>query len=132
MPEGRRFTWKRYSELGAREITHQDETTPYGDSIKTWTYKLMLAADGLGSQELLMTMCALKPGEAVAHHGHPDHEEIYILMKGKSEVRTDEEKVDAEAYSFFCFPLGCNHSVYNNSGEDAEWLFVAAAQSRTS
>jgi len=91
----------------------------------------MLVADGLDAEELEMTMCTLKPGEAVAHHGHPDQEEIYILMRGKSEVRTDEEKVNAEAYSFFCFPPGCNHSVYNNSDEDAEWLFVAAAKSKT-
>lgn len=126
MPEERKFTWKRYSELEAREITHPDESSPYGDSVKTWTYTLMLVADGLDARELAMTMCTLKPGEAVAHHGHPDQEEIYILMKGNSEVRTDEEKVDAEAYSFFRFPPGCNHSVYNNSDEDAEWLFVFA------
>ena len=91
----------------------------------------MLVADGLDAEELEMTMCTLKPGEAVAHHGHPDQEEIYILLKGKSEVRTDEKKVNAEACSFFCFPPGCNHSVYNNSDEDAEWLFVAAAKSKT-
>ncbi len=122
------FTWKKYSELEARRITYSDESVPCGDSIKTWTYTLMMVAEGLGAEELEMTMCTLKPGEAVAHHGHPDQEEIYILMKGKSEVRTDEEKVESEAYSFFYFPPGCNHSVYNNSDEEAEWLFVAAAK----
>jgi len=88
----------------------------------------MLVAEGLDAKELAMTMCTLKPGEAVAHHGHPDQEEIYILMKGKSQVRTDDDKVEAETYSFFCFPPGCNHSVLNNSTEDAEWLFVAPAK----
>lgn len=75
-----------------------------------------------------MTMCTLKPGEAVAHHSHPDQEEIYILLKGASEIRTDKEKVEAEAYSFFYFPPGCPHSVYNYSAEDADWLFIATAK----
>lgn len=129
MSEKNGFKWLRYSDLEAKEIVYTDEATPFNDSVRTWTYTLMQIADGLGAKELLMTMCTLKPGEAVAHHSHPDQEEIYVLLKGRSEVRTDEEKVEAEAYSFFCFPPGCPHSVYNSSDGDADWLFVAAVKS---
>ena len=120
------FKWVRYSDLEAEKIVYTDESAPFGDAVKTWTYTLVKVAEGLGAKDLLMTMCTLKPGEGVAHHSHPDQEEIYILVKGKSEVRTDREKVEAEAYSFFYFPPGCPHSVYNNSSESCDWLFVAS------
>ena len=83
---------------------------------------------GLGSRQVAMSMSILKPGQSVTHHNHPGREEIYILLKGRSQVFVEDEKpMDAEAYQFFWFDKGVMHSVRNHAEEDAHWLFVSQA-----
>ena len=83
---------------------------------------------GLGAKQVAMSMSVMKPGQSIVHHKHPEREEVYILLRGKSQVFVEDEKpIDAEAYQFFLFDKGTMHSVSNNTQEDAHWLFVSRA-----
>jgi quercetin dioxygenase-like cupin family protein len=101
---------------------------PAGPKLKVISWDYPRRPRGLGSKEVAMSMAILKPGESIEPHKHSQREEIYLLVKGRSQVLVDDKKpIDAEAYSFFRFGRDVMHSVRNNSSEDAHWIFVGAA-----
>jgi quercetin dioxygenase-like cupin family protein len=75
---------------------------------------------------MAMSMTILKPGQKIPVHSHPTAEEIHLLMKGKSTVIIEGEKVPAEAITTFRFPPHSNYGLINDSTEDATWIFVGA------
>ncbi len=83
---------------------------------------------GLGAGEVAMSMSILKPGQSIEHHQHPNREEVYIILKGKSQILVEDEiPIDVKAYEFFLIKKGVMHSVCNNSNEDAHWIFISGA-----
>jgi quercetin dioxygenase-like cupin family protein len=80
----------------------------------------------LPSGLLRMSICRLLPGQDVDHHRHNTMSEIYYLMSGHSQYRIDDKAIDADANTAVFFPPEPMRSVYNNSNEEAWWLFVGA------
>jgi len=119
----KKFLWKRLEELDGSRLA-------YVDYDKHPDYHVMkLVSEGIGSDTAIV-VDVLKPGDFIATHEHEDIGETYILVKGKSVVLVGkeekiEERIDAEAFSFFYFPVNCLHGVYNNSNEDAVWILTS-------
>ena len=80
----------------------------------------------LGSGLLRMSVARLLPGQDVDPHRHYTMSEIYYLMRGKGQFRIDDQVIDAEENSACFFPPEPMRSVYNNSDQEAWWLFVGA------
>lgn len=108
----RSFTKKRLEDL--------DEIRDKGGAI------LKLVSKGLEAKHIAMSLTSLKPGERVLHHRHKEAEEIYLLIKGRSQVLVDNETFDVEAFTALCFPPETMRSVINNSKNDAIWIFIGA------
>ena len=80
----------------------------------------------LGCEHLAFSIGHLKPGQSVAHHRHKQAEEIYVLMRGRAQIRIGDQVLDAEAHDAFRIPAAVYRSVYNHSDEDCWWLFMGA------
>ena len=75
---------------------------------------------------LRMSVARLLPGQSVDHHKHHRMNEIYYLMRGRSQVRVDEQSFEVEENTAVHFPPEPMRSVYNHSDAEAWWLFVGA------
>ncbi len=106
------FTMKKLEEL--------NEMKDQGGAI------LKLVSKGLEAKHIAMSLSVIKPGQRVSHHRHREAEEIYLLVKGRSQVLVDNETFDVEALTALCFPPETMRSVANNSEDDALWIFIGA------
>src|SRR5437660_956915 len=80
----------------------------------------------LTSGLLRMSVARLLPGQDIDHHRHYTMSEIYYLMRGRSQVRVDDEVFEVEANTGVFFPPEPMRSVANHSDEEAWWLFVGS------
>ena len=83
-------------------------------------------AINLNSGLLRMSVARILPGQDVDHHRHYTMSEIYYLMKGRAQLRIDDEVIDVEENTACFFPPEPMRSVYNNSDQECWWLFVGA------
>jgi quercetin dioxygenase-like cupin family protein len=111
-----KFSMKRFEDL--TESKHPEPE--YAGTV------LRIVGRDLGAEHLAMSMTILKPGQKIPVHSHPTAEEIHLIMKGKSTVIIEGERVGAEAITAFRFPPGSNYGLTNDSKEDATWIFVGA------
>ena len=80
----------------------------------------------LGCEHLAFSIGHLRPGQSVEHHRHKQAEEIYVLMRGRAQIRIGDQVLDAEPRDAFRIPAEVYRSVYNHSDEDCWWLFMGA------
>lgn len=83
----------------------------------------------LRCEHLAFSIGRLAPGQSVEHHRHKEAEEVYLLLRGKSQIRIDDEVIDARPLEAFRIPAEQYRSVYNNSSEECWWLFMGAPAS---
>jgi uncharacterized cupin superfamily protein len=80
----------------------------------------------LGCEGFNMSIGELEPGQSVEHHRHGEGEEVYVLIEGTSQIRLDDEVVEAKELDAFRIPHGVFRSVYNHSDRRCRWLFVGS------
>jgi mannose-6-phosphate isomerase-like protein (cupin superfamily) len=99
----------------------EDFPSPTGEDLTLRVYSMPL-----GCEHLAISIGKLEPGESCDHHQHRECEEVYILARGRSEIRIGDGSLEAKPMDAFRIPAGVDHSVYNNSDDTCWWIFMCA------
>jgi mannose-6-phosphate isomerase-like protein (cupin superfamily) len=113
-------SWDKLKDFPAKPLP-EDHPWPTREHLALRVYSVPLACE-----HLAFSIGHLKPGESVEHHTHKQAEEVYVLMKGRSQIRIGDEVIEAKEFDAFRFPHHVPRSVYNHSDEDCWWIFIGA------
>ena len=80
----------------------------------------------LECEKLAISVGHFKPGESLELHSHTDTEEVYFLVRGRSQVLIGDEVVEARTFDAFRFPPETPRSIYNHGDEDCSWIFIGS------
>jgi mannose-6-phosphate isomerase-like protein (cupin superfamily) len=86
--------------------------------------RLLLAGGQFGSQNLAITWVEGGPGSMQAVHGHPDNEQIYVIVRGRGVVQVADEMQEVGEGTLVYIPPGAAHAIKNTS--DGPLVFVSA------
>lgn len=68
----------------------------------------------------------LQPGLSYHPHAHDDHEEVYYIIKGKGQIRIDDDEDDIEEGDIVYIGPNQIHEIKNTGQEMIEFLAFAA------
>ncbi len=88
---------------------------------KSW---LLLTERQFGSQNLAVTWVEGAPGSMQAVHGHPDNEQIYVIVRGRGVMQVADEMQEVREGTLVFIPPGAAHAIKNTSDEPL--VFVSA------
>src|SRR6266545_6364679 len=85
---------------------------------------LLLGPGQFGSRSLAITWVEGGPGSMQAVHGHPDSEQVYVIVRGRGVMQVGDEMEEvSEGTLVFC-PPGAGHAIRNTG--DSPLVFVSA------
>lgn len=113
-------SWDRLSDYPLGPLP-DDHPWPVSENLTLRDY-----FEPLGCQHLAFSIGRLAPGQSVEHHRHKEAEEVYLLLRGKGQIRIDNEVIDAQPLDAFRIPPQAYRSVFNNSTDECWWLFMGA------
>ena len=88
---------------------------------KSW---LLLTEGQFGSQNLAITLVEGAPGSMQAMHGHPDNEQVYVIVRGRGVMQVADEMQEVGEGTLVYIPPGAAHAIKNTSDEPL--VFVSA------
>ena len=115
----------RLKELEFLPAGHEDPKSP-GVLIKILLQKRDLLADHLQ----MVNWAKLGVGKSFRPHYHQDMEEIFIILKGKSRIRIQEEEAELGKEQMVLIPLGQIHEMKNIGPEEVEYIVIGISQGK--
>ena len=115
----------RLKELEFLPAGHEDPKSP-GVLIKILLQKADLLADHLQ----MVNWAKLGVGKSFRPHYHQDMEEIFIILKGKSRVRIQEEEAELGKEEVVVIPVGRVHEMKNIGEEEVEYIAIGISQGK--
>ena len=99
------------------------ETAPVNErgGQKSW---LLLREGQFGASNLAITWVKGAPGSMQAVHGHPDNEQIYVIVRGRGVMQVADEMQEVGEGTLVYIPPGAAHAIKNTSDEPL--VFVSA------
>jgi mannose-6-phosphate isomerase-like protein (cupin superfamily) len=88
---------------------------------KSW---LLLTGGQFGAKNLAITLVQGAPGSMQAVHGHPDNEQIYVIVRGRGVMQVADEMQEVGEGTLVYIPPGAAHAIKNMSEEPL--VFVSA------
>ena len=88
---------------------------------KSW---LLLTEGQFGAKNLAITWVEGAPGSMQAVHGHPDNEQIYVIVRGRGVMQVADELHEVGEGTLVYIPPGAAHAIKNTSDEPL--VFVSA------
>jgi mannose-6-phosphate isomerase-like protein (cupin superfamily) len=85
---------------------------------------LLLAAGQFGSENLAITWVEGAPGSMQAVHGHPDNEQVYVIVRGRGVMQVADEMEEVGEGTLVFIPPGAAHAIKNTGDEPL--VFVSA------
>jgi len=85
---------------------------------------LLLGREQFGAKNLAATWVDCAPGSMQAVHGHPDNEQIYIIVRGRGVMQVGGEMQEVHEGTLVYIPPGAAHAIKNPSDEPL--VFVSA------
>jgi len=85
---------------------------------------LLLGPGQFGSQNLAITWVDCAPGSMQAVHGHPDNEQVYVIVRGRGVMQIGGEMQEGGEGELVFIPPGSAHAIKNTSDEPL--VFVSA------
>src|SRR5687768_14482366 len=85
---------------------------------------LLLGRGQLGSNNLAITWVEGTPGSMQAVHGHPDNEQVYVIVRGRGVMQVSDEMEEVRAGTLVFVPPGAAHAI-KNTGEEP-LVFISA------
>ena len=85
---------------------------------------LLLGGDQVGAKNLAATWVDCAPGSMQAVHGHPDNEQIYVIVRGRGVMQIGGEMQEVGEGELVYIPPGAAHAIKNTSDEPL--VFVSA------
>jgi len=85
---------------------------------------LLLGRGQFGSENLAITWVDAGPGSMQAVHGHPDNEQVYVVVRGRGVMHVGDDMQEiSEGTLVFILP-GVAHAIKNSTDEPL--VFVSA------
>jgi len=85
---------------------------------------LLLGPDQFGSKNLAITWVNCAPGSMQAVHGHPDNEQVYVIVRGRGVMQVGGKMQEVSEGTLVFIPPGAAHAIKNTSDEPL--VFVSA------
>jgi len=85
---------------------------------------LLLTEGQFGAKNLAITWVEGAPGSMQAVHGHPDNEQIYVIVRGRGVMQVADEMQEVREGTLVFIPPGAAHAIKNTSDEPL--VFVSA------
>jgi mannose-6-phosphate isomerase-like protein (cupin superfamily) len=85
---------------------------------------LLLGPAQFGSKNLAITWVDCAPGSMQAVHGHPDNEQVYVIVRGRGVMQVGGEMQEVSEGTLVFIPPGAAHALKNTSDEPL--VFVSA------
>jgi mannose-6-phosphate isomerase-like protein (cupin superfamily) len=85
---------------------------------------LLLGREQFGSKNLAITWVDCAPGSMQAVHGHPDNEQVYVIVRGRGVMQVGAEMQEVSEGTLVVIPRGAAHAIKNASDEPL--VFVSA------
>lgn len=85
---------------------------------------LLLGREQFGSKNLAVTWVDCAPGSMQAVHGHPDNEQVYVVVRGRGVMQVGGEMQEVSEGTLIFIPPGAAHAIKNASEEPL--VFVSA------
>ena len=99
------------------------ETAPTNDRGGQRSH-LLLGRGQFGSRNLAITWVEGELGSMQAVHGHPDHEQVYVIVRGHGVMQVGSEMQEVGEGTLVYIPPGAAHAI-KNTGE-GPLVFVSA------
>jgi mannose-6-phosphate isomerase-like protein (cupin superfamily) len=90
------------------------------------TASLLLAKGQFGSQNLAITWVDSPPGSQQPLHRHPDHEQVYVIVRGRGTMTIDAEAQEVAAGTLVFVPPGAEHAIRNDGPELLSYVSATA------
>ncbi len=88
------------------------------------TSYLLLGPGQFGSRCLAITWVEGGPGSMQAVHGHPDNEQVYVIVRGRGVMQVGDEMEEVREGTLVFIPPGAAHAIKNTA--DERLVFVSA------
>jgi mannose-6-phosphate isomerase-like protein (cupin superfamily) len=85
---------------------------------------LLLGGEQFGAKNLALTWVDCAPGSMQAVHGHPDNEQVYVVVRGRGVMQVGDEMQEVSEGALVFIPPGAAHAI-KNIGDEA-LVFVSA------
>jgi mannose-6-phosphate isomerase-like protein (cupin superfamily) len=85
---------------------------------------LLLGGGQFGSKNIAITWVEGEPGSMQAVHGHPDNEQIYVIVRGRGVMQVGDEMEEVGEGMLVFIPPGAAHAIKNTGNEPL--VFVSA------
>lgn len=109
----------RFKKLKFIPASHENQKSP-----GAWKKVLLKREDLLKGRVQMINWSKLPIGRSFQSHYHQDMEEVFIILKGKAEIKVGEEKELIEKGDTVVIPLGKVHQMRNIGNEDIEYLVL--------
>jgi len=85
---------------------------------------LLLGREQFDSKNLAITWVECAPGSMQAVHGHPDSEQVYVVVRGRGVMQVGGEMQEVSEGTLVFIPPGAAHAIKNAGDEPL--VFVSA------
>ena len=85
---------------------------------------LLLGGEQFDSKNFAITWVECAPGSVQAIHGHPDSEQVYVVVRGRGVMQVGEEMQEVGEGTLVFIPPGAAHAIKN--ANDEPLVFVSA------
>jgi mannose-6-phosphate isomerase-like protein (cupin superfamily) len=89
-------------------------------------YAARVFDEAIGVRHLSFVMDRMPPGSSGQHHRHVEAEEVHVVMRGRCEMRIDDELVTLEEHDAVRVPARAYRSMHNPGPEEC-WMLVVGA-----
>jgi len=83
-----------------------------------------VVVDNTSLKNLIVSSTDLKPGKSTSGHSHAGQEEVYNFVKGKGQMKIDDEVFPVSEGDVILIEDGKFHQVINNSKENLYFVCV--------
>ncbi|HEU4760283.1 MAG TPA: cupin domain-containing protein [Dehalococcoidia bacterium] len=87
---------------------------------------LLLAGGQFGSRDLAVTWVDGEPGSEQPVHGHPEQEQVYVIVRGRGAMRVGDEEREVSAGTLVYVPPRSGHAIRNTGDEPLVYVSATA------
>lgn len=83
---------------------------------------LLLPPGQFGSTRMAITLVEGDPGSEQPMHGHPEAEQVYVIVAGNGIMRVDDEEQEVGPGTLVFIPPGAKHAIRNVGSEPLTYV----------
>jgi mannose-6-phosphate isomerase-like protein (cupin superfamily) len=91
---------------------------------------LVQAGDVIDGRVQMINWAMLPAGNSFQAHYHEDMQEIFIVIRGRTQIRIGKEREELNTGDAVFIPVAAVHTMHNTCAEDAGYIAVGISQGR--